>query len=137
MDDSAATILRAVQEDERLASLVGLYLFNDGTETQALCVLSPEELMADLKAVRGLEVVISRYPELASQPDLTGGCLKSRTWTVYITDYGDKSGNSGLDQFLDIFAEKFPGTSFSVVTSATIPTVGNAQVVATIPPHLA
>jgi len=135
MIEYAEEIYTALKVDAEFMNLVGTYGFRDGTEEQAIVVLSSNEEVQGLEEVYGVEVVIARAPNVSSTALIAGCPVYNKSWRIYLIQYDYGSPQKLIDA-ADRLIALCPGASYNSLGTNNSPELaGTEQLVVNIPPH--
>lgn len=90
-----------------LVNYLGDYTLANGVKTPAISVRAAGESLPPNTAVRGLEVVILREPELVPVRQYRREQAFSR-WTLYLVDW---SGDTSLQEVAGVLISQYPGSN--------------------------
>jgi len=90
-----------------LVNYLGDYTLANGVKTPAISVRAAGESLPPNTAVRGLEVVILREPELVPVRQYRREQAFSR-WTLYLVDW---SGDTSLQEVGGVLIREYPGSN--------------------------
>ena len=90
-----------------LVNYLGDYTLANGVKTPAISVRAAGESLPPNTAVRGLEVVILREPELVPVRQYRQEQAFSR-WTLYLVDW---SGDTSLQEVGGVLIREYPGSN--------------------------
>jgi hypothetical protein len=90
-----------------LVNYLGAYTLANGVKTPAISVRAAGESLPPNTAVRGLEVVILREPELVPVRQYRREQAFSR-WTLYLVDW---SGDTSLQEVGGVLISQYPGSN--------------------------
>jgi hypothetical protein len=90
-----------------LVNYLGAYTLANGVKTPAISVRAAGESLPPNTAVRGLEVVILREPELVPVRQYRQEQAFSR-WTLYLVDW---SGDTSLQEVGGVLIREYPGSN--------------------------